>query len=101
MRYLTLIITVLLLVGGCSDGVPDGQSDSGHAGRNFTVLFECADGTPLKMNVTGNAFVNMRDFARSNCSLHINGDDVTIACPSRGVPEFEYPEWMTQKSESG
>ncbi len=82
MRYHILLMALLLLVGGCSDGVPDGQSDSGHADSNFIVLFECASGGNLSMNVTGNAFVNMHDFMRSNCSLYFNSDDVIrVRCP--------------------
>ena len=82
MRYHILLMGLLVLVAGCSDGVPDAQSDSGHTDRNFTVLFECASGDGLSMTVTGNAFIDTRDFVRSNCSLHFNGDDVVrVRCP--------------------
>lgn len=91
--YYALLPLFLFLTGCVHTGAPDDQ--------NFTILLECAEKYSFPILVAGNAHVSTAALLASNCSLHINGDDVTIACPSRGLPEFEYPEWMTQKSESG
>ena len=69
--------------------------------RNFTILLECAGNHTLPILVEGNAHVGTAELLASKCSLHVNRGNVTVACPSRGLPEYEYPKWASQISEFG
>jgi len=80
MRYHILITVILLLVAGCAD-VPRPVIKDRDVGNNFSILFQCANTSNLSINITGNAFVNTRDFLRRNCSTHIGDDTMRVRCP--------------------
>ena len=50
--------------------------------RSITMLFECQNGSPLSMNVTGDVTVYVPSLFQSNCSLHGEKGTVTIRCPA-------------------
>ena len=84
MQYVIYVLAVLLLCAGCTQQTAEANTIPTDT-RNFTLVFQCADTPNLSIRVTGNAFVNMPDLARSRCSMHVQNGTVRLQCPGAGL----------------
>lgn len=77
------MVFLALLMAGCAQ-----ERHAAADVSNFTIALQCGNATPLPLKVVGDIQMDVREFTKSNCSVHGANRVITVMCPRA---EFTVP----------